>query len=100
MKSAFNRLPETCAIAFKEWDSIRAALVQGRQSILLRKGGIDENLGGFRPEHDSFWIYPTYVHQSTQGVRDESFSARRPDVENIVEIDSLFPSTARILVRS
>ena len=50
--------------AFKEWAVVCEALVQGRQSILLRKGGIHEEGGVFRPEHDRFWLYPTRFHQS------------------------------------
>jgi len=60
-------LPAACPIAFKEWAGICAALADGRQAILLRKGGIAE--GDFRPEHDAFWLYPTFVHQAEQGLR-------------------------------
>ena len=35
-------------IACKEWASVCAALASGRQSILLRKGGISEPTGDFR----------------------------------------------------
>jgi hypothetical protein len=50
--------------AFKEWASVCAALAQGRQHLLLRKGGIDEGPRGFRVEHDEFWLYPTQFHQT------------------------------------
>ena len=36
------RLPETCSIAFKEWAGVCAALAEGRQSLIVRKGGIAE----------------------------------------------------------
>ena len=62
--------PADCPVAFKEWAGICAALADGRQSIILRKGGIEE--GDFRPEHDSFWLYPTFVHQAEQGLRIEA----------------------------
>jgi hypothetical protein len=63
--------PESCAIAFKEWAGVCDALVQGRQSIILRKGGISEGsgTGAFVPEHAEFWLYPTGVHQAQQGLR-------------------------------
>jgi hypothetical protein len=64
-------LPATCRIAFKEWDGVCEALAGGRQSIILRKGGIDERPGGFAPEHDVFWLYPTRVHQAQQGLKPE-----------------------------
>jgi len=45
------------------------ALAEGRQSLILRKGGIAEGPRGFVPEHDTFWLYPTHVHQAEQGLR-------------------------------
>ena len=62
-------LPDSCGIALKEWDVVCAALASGRQSLILRKGGIDEAAGGFAPEHTAFWLYPTRVHQDQQGVK-------------------------------
>jgi len=55
--------------AFKEWAVICRALELGKQSILLRKGGIAED---FRPEHRRFWFFPTYVHQQNDGIRPEA----------------------------
>jgi hypothetical protein len=62
----------SCSIAFKEWAGVCNALAHGRQSIILRKGGIREEPGpgAFVPEHDEFWLYPTAVHQAQQGLRD------------------------------
>ena len=67
-------LPESCGIAFKEWASVCDALLEGRQTIILRKGGISEGTapGVFVPEHSEFWLYPTWVHQAEQGVRVSS----------------------------
>ena len=69
-----NPAPGSCGIAFKEWASVCAALLVGRQTIILRKGGISEGSapGVFVPEHTEFWLYPTWVHQAEQGVRDGS----------------------------
>jgi hypothetical protein len=60
-----------CSVAFKEWAGVCDALAHGRQSIILRKGGIREGPGpgAFVPEHDEFWLYPTAVHQAQQGLR-------------------------------
>jgi hypothetical protein len=63
------RPPEACAVAFKEWAGICEALAEGRQSLILRKGGIAEGPGGFVPEHPAFWLYPTRVHEAEQGLR-------------------------------
>jgi hypothetical protein len=56
-------------IAFKEWAVICRALAAGRQALILRKGGIAEGQGEFRPEHLRFWLYPTYQHQQQAGVK-------------------------------
>ena len=61
----------TLAIAFKEWAVICAALAAGRQSVILRKGGIAEESGLFRPEHPEFLLYPTYFHEHRGGVKPE-----------------------------
>jgi hypothetical protein len=50
-------------IAFKEWAVVCAALGTGRQTIILRKGGIDEGRDGFRVRHNEFWLLPTRFHQ-------------------------------------
>jgi hypothetical protein len=61
----------TCSVAFKEWAGVCDALADGRQTIVLRKGGIREGPGpgAFVPEHGEFWLYPTAVHQAQQGLR-------------------------------
>jgi len=48
--------------------------------MILRKGGISEDQapGVFAPEHPEFWLYPTWVHQADQGVRDGEASAAMP----------------------
>ena len=53
----------TCQTAFKEWAAVCAALSAGRQTILLRKGGIHEGPHGFLPEHSEFWLLPTRFHE-------------------------------------
>jgi len=84
-------LPETCDVAFKEWETVCDALASGGQSLILRKGGIDEGAGGFKPEHEAFWLYPTNVHQQQQGVKPEANETSRfsatPETE--VPIQSL-----------
>ena len=61
---------DSCAVAFKEWAGICDALIAGRQSIVVRKGGISESAGPgvFVPEHSEFWLFPTWVHQAEQGL--------------------------------
>jgi hypothetical protein len=60
--------------AFKEWAVICRALAEGRQALILRKGGIAETDDSFRVEQPRFWLYPTYLHQQADalvpGARD------------------------------
>lgn len=49
--------------ALKEWAIVCRALADGRQTILIRKGGIQEIKDGFEVMHRDFWLFPTYVHQ-------------------------------------
>ena len=62
---------EPLRIAFKEWAAICEALAGGRQDVILRKGGVAEVGGEFRPEHAKFWLYPTFVHQQEGGLAPE-----------------------------
>src|SRR5262245_5251633 len=59
------------SVAFKEWAVICSALAAGKQSLILRKGGIAEEGGVFRPEHSEFLLYPTYFHEHRAGVKPE-----------------------------
>lgn len=63
------------SIAFKEWAVVCRALADGRQSVILRKGGIAEEGGTFRPEHSEFLLYPTYFHEHRSGVKPEFLPA-------------------------
>ena len=57
--------------AFKEWAVVCRALAEGRQAVILRKGGIAEEGGVFRPDHARFWLFPTYLHQKADGLKPE-----------------------------
>jgi len=54
--------------AFKEWAVVVDALGQGRQIILLRKGGIAEGRGGFKVDETEFFLFPTLFHQQRENV--------------------------------
>jgi hypothetical protein len=54
--------------AFKEWAIVVDALGRGEQNIILRKGGIAEGRGGFKPEHERFLLFPTLFHQQRESV--------------------------------
>lgn len=50
--------------ALKEWAVVCCALARGRQTILLRSGGIADGREGFSIQHDEFWLFATRFHQS------------------------------------
>lgn len=54
------------SIAFKEWAVICDALGSGRQSIIIRKGGIAEGRAGFAFRHDEFFLFPTWFHEQLE----------------------------------
>ncbi len=58
-------------IALKEWAVVLKALEEGKQTILLRKGGIQEEGGEFKPEHPEFFLYPTLEHESPQAIKPD-----------------------------
>jgi hypothetical protein len=58
-------------IGFKEWAAVCEALGSGRQSIILRKGGIAEGRQGFSFKHGSFFLFPTWFHEQPQKVRPD-----------------------------
>ncbi len=63
-------------IAFKEWQVVCDALASGRQTILLRKGGIHEGREGFSFAHESFFVFPTRFHAQGDQVREGDVKGR------------------------
>jgi hypothetical protein len=58
------------SVGFKEWAVICEALGRGRQSIILRKGGIAEGREGFSFKHREFFLFPTWFHEQPDKVRE------------------------------
>jgi len=56
-------------IALKEWAIVCKALEDGKQMLLLRKGGIMEYRKGFEVKHNEFLLYPTFEHQSVESIK-------------------------------
>lgn len=55
--------------AFKEWALVCECLGDGRQSLLIRKGGIAEGGEGFSFKHKEFYLYPTWFHEQVGRTR-------------------------------
>ena len=70
--------PSSLQIALKEWASVCNALASGRQTILLRKGGIYESAGEFELENPQFLLFPTYLHQSLKMLKPEAHEGFEP----------------------
>ena len=77
------------AIGFKEWQVVCDALATGRQSILLRKGGIHEGREGFSFAHDSFFLFPTRFHAQGEHVREGAVVCLGPDMLGRRRVDQL-----------
>lgn len=56
-------------LALKEWAAVAAALLDGPQTVLLRKGGIHEK--AFRVGGAWFVLFPTVAHSHRERVRPE-----------------------------
>lgn len=57
-------------IGYKEWEGVCSALAEGRQHLLLRKGGIHEGRAGFSFKHEEFVLFPTRFHAQGDQVRE------------------------------
>ncbi len=55
--------------ALKEWSAAVHALLDGRQTVLLRKGGIGEKR--FEVAAERFLLFPTVAHSHAERVRPE-----------------------------
>ena len=56
-------------VGYKEWVAVSDALLEGRQHLLLRKGGIHEGRKGFSFRHDAFAVFPTRFHAQAAQIR-------------------------------
>lgn len=78
------------ALAFKEWAYIVDALGQGKQSIIIRKGGISEEGGDFSLKGQRFLLFPTQFHQAKEMIKEEWM----PDLR----IDQYFPAQDKVRI--
>jgi hypothetical protein len=78
--------------AFKEWAVICRALAQGRQRVILRKGGIVEPGGRFELADREFLLMPTFLHQSPESIVPEARDL-------LVDIDADRPPEGTVVFR-
>jgi hypothetical protein len=65
-----TRVVAVATLALKEWAAVAHALLQGSQTVLLRKGGIHERAFAV-PGAGGFVVYPTVEHSHQERVRPE-----------------------------
>ncbi len=70
--------PTSLQIGLKEWAAVCRALEQGRQTFLLRKGGICEEAGEFAVENREFLLFPTYLHQNLKMLKPSDHAGFEP----------------------
>jgi hypothetical protein len=71
-------LPSSLQVGLKEWAVVCRALEEGRQTILVRKGGIYEAAGEFEVEHRQFLLFPTYLHQNLKMLKPSEHAGFEP----------------------
>ena len=57
--------------ALKEWATVVKALENGKQTVILRKGGILETASGFKIEAKKFLLFPTFEHQEEKNIKPQ-----------------------------
>ncbi|MCV7171318.1 DUF1802 family protein [Mycobacterium manitobense] len=75
--------PAPTGPALKEWSAAVHAMLAGRQSILLRKGGIGEKR--FRVDASRFPLFPTVAHSHAERVRPEHRDLLEPAAADSTE---------------
>lgn len=74
-------LPPNSNLALKEWAVAVKALSEGKQILILRKGGIDRSDKEFRVVHPEFLLYPTYEHQKADLVKPANHADLRQTLD-------------------
>lgn len=95
--------------ALKEWAAVVGALLRGRQTLLLRKGGLIEEGGSFRVLHGQFFLFPTYLHEHRDRlipeavpIMDEAMTDQRESevlLPAVAMVEDVFPVTGEEIVR-
>jgi hypothetical protein len=66
--------------ALKEWGAVVHALLRGRQTVLLRKGGIHEKR--FAVGAERFLLFPTVAHSHADSTRPEHVDLLAPGAQD------------------
>jgi hypothetical protein len=83
------------APALKEWSAVVHALLNGRQRVLLRKGGINEKR--FEVAAQEFLLFPTVAHSHAQRVRPEHRDLLLPAAADSTDDHLLVRAAAKVI---
>jgi hypothetical protein len=83
------------APALKEWSAAVRALLDGRQTVLLRKGGIREKR--FNVSADRFLLFPTVAHSHAERVRREHRDLLRAAAADSTDTEVLLRAGAKVV---
>ncbi|MGB0972927.1 MAG: DUF1802 family protein [Mycobacterium sp.] len=85
--------------ALKEWSAAVHALLDGRQTVLLRKGGVHEKRFEVAPEvaTSRFLLFPTVAHSHARRVRPEYQDVLEPAARDSTEDAVLLRAGARVV---
>jgi len=81
--------------ALKEWGAVVRALLDGRQTVLLRKGGIHEKR--FDVAAEQFLLFPTVAHSHAQRVRPEHHDLLLPAAADSTDNHIVVRAAAKVV---
>lgn len=81
--------------ALKEWSAAVHALLDGRQRVLLRKGGVGEKR--FELAASEFLLFPTVAHSHAERVRPEHQDLLRPAAEDSTQDHLVIRAAAKVV---
>jgi hypothetical protein len=82
-------------IALKEWSAAVHALLAGRQTVLLRKGGIHEKR--FEVSAEEFLLFPTVAHSHAERVRPEHRDLLQPAADDSTGTQIVVRAAAKVV---
>ena len=85
--------------ALKEWSAAVHALLEGRQTVLLRKGGIHEKRFSLDPADGAapFLLFPTVAHSHPQRVRAEHRDLLAPAAADSTDTHLVVRAAAKVV---
>ncbi|MGH3677167.1 MAG: DUF1802 family protein [Mycobacterium sp.] len=81
--------------ALKEWSAAVHAMLDGRQTVLLRKGGIHEKRFALNASH--FLLFPTVAHSHAERVRPEHRDLLAPAAADSTESEIVLRAGAKVV---